>query len=114
MTMKRISPVNQAGSWQLKDYLVVVGKSTGSGYPVQILRMPKMDIVMHETVWDASSPFTVAGIAIRRQFGPDSDEYYEFLKYYVDKRDDPAPRKMKMSLDGVEQRVPKWARPPRG
>ena len=80
-TMKRISPVNQAGSWQLEHYLVVVGKSQGSGHPVQILNMPKMTIFSHEMHWDVNA-CEAARAALRKHFGSDSDEYREFLRGY--------------------------------
>lgn len=77
----RISPVNQAGSWQLEHYLIVVGKSTGSGHPVQILTMPRLTLFSHEMHFDIDA-CEAARAALRKHFGSDSDEYKEFLDHY--------------------------------
>lgn len=123
--MKRtIAPLDQAGSWQLEDYLIIVEKGKPSGaynkaltYRVQVVQMEPYDVA-YEDVYLADSPCGAAVLSLVRNFGASSREAKEFTDHYPCpdplERQRPQQRKMKLSLDGVQSRVPKWARPPRG
>jgi len=114
---RTIAPLDQAGSWQLEDYLVIVEKGALKGelnkmltYRVQIVRMDPWGVAFEDTTL-ADSPCGAAVEALLGYFGESSKEVKEFTDHYPCS-DPPGQnqRKMKLSLDGL----PKWARPPRG
>lgn len=124
---EKISPLKQAGSWQLQDFLVIVGKqghaftttSTGlvavrgsSLFPVEIVQMGNPYGIVSAQLRDELTPCYAAMTAIHEFFGANSDEAVEFAKHYAcsdDQEDRPKQGfRMDDDLDGVQNKLPAW------
>ncbi len=84
--MSQISPIRQAGSWQLQDWLVIVEKLgvsrvTGGLYEYLVEFEPPRGMSSLVSV-DASSPCMAALLGVVKRFGQQSKEAREFHKHY--------------------------------
>jgi len=115
-----ISPLEQAGSWQLNDFLIIVGKqgSWGAGgfWPVEIVQNNPYGAV-HAAQYNELTPCYAALAALQDFFGGTSDEALEFSEHYpcsddVEKQNAPETKgwAMKDDLDGVKAVLPAWVR----
>ena len=106
-----ISPLEQAGSWQLNDFLIIVGKqgSWGAGgfWPVEIVQNNPYGAV-HAAQYNELTPCYAALAALQDFFGGTSDEALEFSEHYpcsddVEKQNAPETKgwAMKDDLDGL-------------
>lgn len=114
----KISPLQQAGTWQLEDYLVVVGKSglwgTKGFWPVEIVQMQPYGVV-HAAQMNELTACYAALQALVNFFGNGS-EVREFAKHYPcsDDVEHLKTRKGLKMTDDLEgdptQQVPAWIR----
>ena len=85
MTISKISPLKQSGSWQLEEYLVITGKPSASrpeSYPIEIMQMQPYRQHFYGS-YRAASPCEAAHIGIKAVFGGRSEEAREFEKHYA-------------------------------
>jgi hypothetical protein len=119
----KISPLKQAGSWQLQDFLVIVSKErrTPTGryfYAVEIVQMNPHGVISSQLL-ATPTPCYAAQQAVLEMFGSDSDEVLEFAKHYPCsddvERQQPSEEgyEMEDNLDGTPEYKPKtpaWIR----